>query len=474
MSCRQIQSVGIDIGTTTTQVIFSRLELINRAGVSQVPRYEFSKRDIVYVSPVVFTPIDFEGRLREDELAAFIRGQYLAAGMNQQQVESGAIIITGETSKAKNARAAVLALAEELGNFVVASAGPHLESVIAGHGSGAGELSRRETSRVVNIDIGGGTSNYVVFEAGRVVDSACLNVGGRLVELDDLGRVRQVHAPARLICTELFGEGFDPLQLDRAGMERVVQRMAELLFEVLTGEPSPLARALLMTDCLHPSKAYDTVMFSGGVGECYYHPGADVLAFGDIGPLLALAMHGHLALSGLPIQMPAQTVRATVIGAGAHTLSLSGSTIWLNHQHLPVRNIPVVHPLIAWSEVTPGALATEWAHVAMLMDIDLQHDLFALSLPRDLPVTYLQIEACVDELAAFGRRYPNANHPLLVTARQDLGKVLGMLLQPHLVGRELAVIDEVETRDGDYIDIGEPLFGGDIVPVTIKSLAFPS
>ncbi|MGL4602528.1 MAG: ethanolamine ammonia-lyase reactivating factor EutA, partial [Iodobacter sp.] len=93
MTRRKIQSVGIDIGTTTTQVIFSELELINRAGISQVPRYEFSRRDIVYVSPVIFTPIDFEGRLREDELAAFIRGQYLAAGMDLQKVESGAIII---------------------------------------------------------------------------------------------------------------------------------------------------------------------------------------------------------------------------------------------------------------------------------------------------------------------------------------------------------------------------------------------
>ena len=474
MTRRKIQSVGIDIGTTTTQVIFSELELINRAGISQVPRYEFSRRDIVYVSPVIFTPIDFEGRLREDELAAFIRGQYLAAGMDLQKVESGAIIITGETSKAKNARSAVLALAEELGNFVVASAGPHLESVIAGHGSGAGDLSRRETSRVVNIDIGGGTSNYVVFEAGRVVDSACLNVGGRLIELNATGKVQQVHAPARLICAELFGATFDPLQLDRSQLLQVADRMAGLLFEVLTGQPSALARALLMTACLVPEKPGDVVMFSGGVGECYYHPAADLLAFGDMGPLLAEAMHRHQGLSAMPVRMPAQTVRATVIGAGAHTLSLSGSTIWLNHQHLPVRNIPVVHPLMTWAEVTPGALAAEWAQIALLMDIDLAQDLFALSLPSDLPVTYLQIEACVDELAAFGQRYPNASHPLVITASQDLGKVLGMLLQPRLIGRELAVIDEVETRDGDYIDIGKPLFGGDIVPVTIKSLAFPS
>ena len=52
MNTRQLLSVGIDIGTTTTQVIFSRLELVNRAAVSQVPRYEFIKREISWQSPV--------------------------------------------------------------------------------------------------------------------------------------------------------------------------------------------------------------------------------------------------------------------------------------------------------------------------------------------------------------------------------------------------------------------------------------
>ncbi|MDR2614380.1 MAG: ethanolamine ammonia-lyase reactivating factor EutA, partial [Candidatus Accumulibacter sp.] len=33
---------------------------------------------------------------------------------------------------------------------------------------------------------------------------------------------------------------------------------------------------------------------------------------------------------------------------------------------------------------------------------------------------------------------------------------------------------EVFTREGDYIDIGQPFLGGEIVPLTIKSLAFPS
>lgn len=476
MNRRQIHSVGIDIGTTTTQVIFSLLELVNRAGVSQVPRYEFSRRDIVYVSPVAFTPIDFEGRLREDELLAFIRGQYQAAGVDPKLVESGAIIITGETSKARNAREAVLRLAETLGDFVVATAGPHLESAIAGHGSGASELSLKQTSRVANIDIGGGTANYAVFEAGRLTETACLNVGGHLIETGTDGRLRHAHEPARRICAELFGRDFDPRRLDRAGMERVAARMAELLWEVLLGQPSALAGELLMTEALRAGRPFDAVLISGGVGDCYYHPAPDAnpFAYGDIGPLLADAIRAHPGLQALPLRTPAQTVRATVIGAGAYTLSLSGSTIWLSRLALPLRNIPVAHPDLSWADRAPGALCASWERAARRMDLDPAVDGYALALPADLPVAYLAIDACAGELADFARRFPQPGRPLLVLARQDLGKALGMLLQPALDGRELAVIDEVATRDGDYIDIGAPLFGGDIVPITVKSLAFPS
>lgn len=473
MDRRQIYSVGIDIGTTTTQVIFSLLELVNRAGVSQVPRYEFSRRDILYRSPVSFTPLDQEGRVCEERLMTFIRDQYRAAGIGLSEIESGAIIITGETSKARNARETIMRLSETLGDFVVATAGPHLESAIAGHGSGAGELSERETGRVVNIDIGGGTANYAVFEAGRLVETACLNVGGRLIEVDEAGSTSRIHAPARTICDELFGTSYDPDRLGPAEHVRVAARMAELLWEVLLGGPSPLARKLLMTEPLHPGRPFDAVLISGGVGECYYRPVDNPYAFGDIGPLLAQALTQHEGMRAQPMRVPAQTVRATVIGAGAYTLSLSGSTIWLQGLQLPQRNIPVAHPDLSWADFTPGSLATSLEHAVRRLDLDPAQDLYALALPTDLPVAYRAIDACANELAGFSQRFLQSR-PLLVLSCRDLGKALGMLLQPALAGRELAVIDEVATLAGDYIDIGTPLFGGDIVPITVKSLAFPS
>lgn len=465
MKIRELLSVGIDVGTTTTQVIFSCLALVNRAAISQVPRYEFVKREITWQSPVFFTPVDVDGHLREAELLTLILAQYQAAGIAPEAIDSGAIIITGETAKTRNARPAVLALAQQLGDFVVATAGPHLESVIAGYGSGAQALSQRQLNRVMNIDIGGGTANYVLFEGGKVVASACLNVGGRLFETDTHGNVTFIHQPGKWIADELFGEGQH--SLTTAQLEAVADRMAQLLFEVITGDISPLAQRLLMTDTLSGGKAADVITLSGGVGECYRQPPANPFEFGDIGPLLAQAIHRHSGFSTLPVQVPEQTVRATVIGAGAHTLSLSGSTIWLDELTLPLRNIPVVHP------IGHDDLALSWQQALALMDLNATQDCYALAVPFELPTCYATVQQVIDALNIFNQRFP-CSQPLIVVAEQDLGKALGMLLYPQMKQRKVAVIDEVVTRTGDYIDIGLPLFDGAVVPVTIKSLAFPS
>ncbi|MGV7961913.1 ethanolamine ammonia-lyase reactivating factor EutA [Photorhabdus tasmaniensis] len=470
MEAKELFSVGIDIGTTTTQVIFSCLSLVNRAAISQVPRYEFVRREIIWQSPVLFTPVDFAGQLREDELLNLIQAQYQAAGIDPKNIDSGAVIITGETAKTSNARPAVMALAQKLGDFVVATAGPHLESVIAGFGAGAQALSQQKMAKVLNIDIGGGTANYALFDAGRLVASACLNVGGRLLETDPQGKVLRAHPPGTLIVHSLFGENTDVQHLTDTQIQQIAARMSQLLWEVVVGHLTPLAQQLLMTEPLPNCDELYAVTLSGGVGECYRQASdSDLFRFHDLGPLLAQAIHRDNNFAKLPLQIPKQTVRATVIGAGAHTLSLSGSTIWLDTLSLPLCNIPVVHP---GTEVTES-LAEAWRQALTQMDLDPQQDLYALALPDALPVNYAAVQTCITALQDFTERYPSS-HPLLIIAGQDFGKALGMLLHPLMEERPLAVIDEVITHTGDYIDIGVPLFGGAVVPVTIKSLAFPS
>ena len=167
------------------------------------------------------------------------------------------------------------------------------------------------------------------------------------------------------------------------------------------------------------------------------------------------------------VQFPAQTVRATVIGAGAHTLSLSGSTIWLEGVQLPLRNLPVAIP------IDETDLVSAWQQALIQLDLCPKTDAYVLALPASLPVRYAAVLTVINALVDFVARFPNP-HPLLVVAGQDFGKALGMLLRPQLQQLPLAVIDEVIVRAGDYIDIGTPLFGGSVVPVTVKSLAFPS
>jgi ethanolamine utilization protein EutA len=469
-----MRSIGIDLGTTTSQVIFSELEIVNTAGPTSVPHYEFSRRDILYVSPVIFTPFAADGNVDVRALDVFIRKQYELAGLTVQDVESGAVIITGETSKVRNARDTVMSLAAGLGDFVVATAGPHLESVIAGRGSGAGAYSEKNAARVINIDVGGGTSNYAVFEGGRVLDTACLNVGGHLLQTDVAGRVSTVHAPAAFILRELFGADRAASQLSAQDLQKVAERMAALIIEVMQARPSKLAQQLLMTDALLEAYRFDAVFISGGVGECMVRPSVESpYRFGDIGPLLAQALGIQLAEAGFAVREPAQTLRATVIGAGAHTLTLSGSTVWNKYQGAPLRNVPVLHPRMRWREFRPGALSAAWQEAVKDHDLDAVDDVYALALPDDIPVTCQTVWQAALELQSFSRAKSGSKHPLVAVTSQDVGKALGMELFRLVPGRELLIIDEVHTRAGDYLDIGKSYFNGGTIPITVKSLAFP-
>ena len=178
-------SIGLDVGTTTTQMIVSRLTVENQASSFSVPKMQITQRQILYKGAVHFTPLLDRDRVDGAALQQLIREEYEKAGITPRQVDTGAVIVTGETSRKENARTVLEALAEQAGDFVVATAGPHLESVLAAKGAGATQYSEETGKTVLHMDIGGGTANLAWIEQGKIVRTGCLNVGGRLLKTEN-------------------------------------------------------------------------------------------------------------------------------------------------------------------------------------------------------------------------------------------------------------------------------------------------
>ena len=294
-------------------------------------------------------------------------------------------------------------------------------------------------------------------------------MGGRLAETDGYGWITRVRKPLLPVLEELYGSRA-PETLGPDDIPAIADRMAGLIWQVLADERSPLADRLLQTPPLKPWR-YDAVTLSGGVGACYAEPDADPFRFRDLGPSLARAIVRHPGFAALPLLPPSQTVRATVIGAGSWMLSLSGATVWADDALLPMRNLPVVFPWLDWyAGLTPAAVETAIGDAMRRMDLG-DADRFVVGLPAGMPVAYATVCLLVEAFAGFWSRRPEGQ-PALVALAEDMGKVLGMELRPRLNGRPLVVLDELKLADGDYLDMGKPLYQGGVVPVTIKSLAF--
>ena len=317
-------SIGLDVGTTTTQLILSELTVENRGNAFSVPEMIIGEKKLLYQSPVRFTPL-IGGELVDGEaIAQWVENQYACAGITKKQVDTGAVIITGETSRKENARQVLNALSGFAGEFVVATAGPDLESVLAAKGAGAVEFSARTGKSVLHMDIGGGTSNLAFVENGKIVRTGCLNVGGRLLKLDTDGVVTYV-SPVL--------EGISAIETGQKPTRQQLEQLADMLAEALEMAAGLVPRGLLL-DKLTTREAKenwlcgqaDVISFSGGVADCIEGEHAP-LAFGDLGVLLGSAIRKSGLCKGV-YRLGEQTIRATVIGAGCHSTQLSGSTVY--------------------------------------------------------------------------------------------------------------------------------------------------
>jgi len=473
---RGLLSVGVDIGTTTTQIVFSRLNLQDVSRPGQIPRIDITDRKVIYQSPIVFTPlIDFE-TIDAEKLNQIVRREYSTAGVDPSQVETGAVIITGETAKKKNADEILRALSGLAGEFVVSVAGPNVESLIAGKGAGAAQYSQKNYATVTNVDVGGGSANSATFRTGNLIGAAAMNYGGRILEIENFtGRVRHIADPARHILDDIglrLEIGDSPSLED---LRRFTDRMADMTVELIEGTSSPLAQKIYLTPPVGESGKGSVLMFSGGIGHYYYNPitiqgVSDATIHDDVGPLLAESLRKHAALNAYTIVPPSETVRATVLGASTQTVTLSGSTIWAEREILPLKNVPVTRPTLP-TTLEPASVSRSITDAVTRWDVNLATDPFAIALELDKSLDYESLTQLANGLNDFANTMPS-DRPLIAIIERDYAQALGQTVKGLAPSRALLVIDQVGLSEGDYIDIGTPLMDGRVVPLSVKTLIF--
>lgn len=446
-------SVGLDVGTTSTQLIVSRLTISNRASSFAVPEMEIAQREILYRSPVHFTPL-LEGKLVDGEkIRAIVEDEYKNARISKEEVDTGAVIITGETSRKENARVVLSALSESAGDFVVATAGPALESVLAAQGAGAVVYSAETGKTVFHMDIGGGTSNMALIENGQIVCTDCLNVGGRLIKVTPGGCISYLSPVLEGICSLKVGDA-----VTAADLEPVAEQLVQAL-EMAAGLRPPTAlltqlRTAELGESLGCQVQNAVISFSGGVADCIETEHAP-FAFGDMGPVLGQKIRKSRLCEG-QYRLGAETIRATVIGAGCHSAQLSGSTVFYQNIALPIKNLPVV-ALSQEEQASPQVEETIRQKLAA------QDAVSALALPGFAAPSYAQIKALAKSLA---RTMPN---PAILAVERDMAKALGQAISLELPpDRGCLCIDRVRLRPGDYLDVGNPI--GPALPVVVKTL----
>jgi len=471
-----LHSVGIDIGSSGTQVVFSRLRL-RRIGESLTTRYIVVRRDTLYRSPVALTPYAGGERIDAGELGAIIDRAYGAAAVLPSGIDTGVVILTGEALRRRNAEAIATVLADRGGELVTATAGHHMEAMLAAYGSGAAQASHATGRRILNIDIGGGTTKLAVLAEGQVVATAALSIGGRLVAVDPTGRITRLepsgaHHAARAGRTWTQGD-----HAHREDLEKVAETMADALVTALTADPlPPEVAALHLTERLGDRGPYDGVMFSGGVAEYVY--GRERREFGDLGPALGRALRRRVESGALPYPLlpPGECIRATALGASEYSVQLSGNTGCVTDPDalLPRRNLQVVRPVYPLGDtVDAPEIAAAVRRRLFALDADRTDADVALAMTWHGPPAYDRLfafaQAVRDGLAGRIAR----GRPVYVILDGDVAMTLGRLLREELgVTNDLLVIDGLALRDFDYIDIGRLRHPSNTVPVTIKSLVF--
>jgi ethanolamine utilization protein EutA len=469
-----LKSVGIDIGSSTSHLVFSQLTL-RREGASLSGRFKVTDRRVIFRSNIMLTPYLSGTSIDVEKVKRFIEDAYHKAGLRPDEIDTGAVIITGEALKKENAQPIVEYFAKFSGKFICAAAGHNHEALLAAYGCGAVDLSKSEKNTVLNVDMGGGTTKFSLVENGAVTQTASVNIGARLIAFDDNDVVTRIEDAGHILMGELGHKIELGKKITNKQKEDFAGLMARVLFELIEGEPrTQLAKQLMVTPPFTQYRGFDQIdhiVFSGGVSEHVYD--RDSKSYGDVGPFLGKHMREYL--KKLPkkdmLREPAEGIRATVIGAGEYTVQASGNTSYISDAGvLPVHGLKVIRATLKEGRPALTALKQSMAK----FDLTSWGEGLALSLSLEGTLDYKTIRAIAEAVAAVCGADGADRSPLYLALDLDVAKSLGGILKEELkFQREIIAIDGIEVGDLDFIDIGEPMGITEVIPVTVKSLMFP-
>lgn len=464
----ELLSVGVDIGSATTHIVFSRITV-----EKQGTRYVTVGRDAIYESPIILTPYDGPDLIDPRALAAYVDEQFAAAGLHRDEVDTGALILTGVALDRANSRAIGDVFAREAGKMVAVSAGDNMECVLAARGSGALDASADLDGDLLHIDIGGGTAKLVLCRSGAPEANVAVDVGARLVVTDGNGVVARLEAAGRRVADELGIPVAVGASISDADRQRIAEYLADELLAVarIAGNGSS---DLLRAEPL-PDFAPTAVCFSGGVSEYIYR--RQTRTFDDLGPLIAEAVRDRLAATRVAlVDSTAAGIRATVLGASQYTVQLSGSTIYVSDPEvLPLRNYQVVAPAFDMVDLSADAVTATLVRALEQFDLLDAKQPIAIAYAWDGLATYGRIdEFCAGIADGMARRTGDTDSAIVLVGEDDIGRLIGShLAAERSPGRSVVSVDCVETADFAFVDIGTTIAGSASVPVVIKSLVFP-
>ena len=472
-----LTSVGIDIGSSTSHLVFSHLTL-RREGAGLSARFRVTEREVLYRSPIMLTPYSSGTLIDTARVEDFIHESYRVAGYTHDDIDTGAVVITGEALNKENSRPILEYFAKDSGKFICASAGPNHEALLAAYGCGAVDLSKSANATVLNIDMGGGTTKLSVIRGGTVTQTAAISVGARLIAFDEDNVVTRVELPATFITREL-GSQVEVGQTVTDDLKRAfASYMADYLFNVIQAKPlSDLEEHLLVTDLLpdyHGLESIDHIVFSGGVSEHIYDH--EVPSYGDVGPFLGKEIRDRIDELNRAdlVKEPVEGIRATVIGAGEYTIQASGNTSYISSESpLPVYGLQVVKALIDDDCDVQGTIRTALAK----FDLERFKPGLALALGLEGVPNYKYIRRVAEGIAAVVNDVDESaegDPNVFLILDMDVAKSLGGILKEELkVAPEVIAVDGIDVGDLDFIDVGNAMGVTEVIPVTIRSFMFP-